>query len=268
MRLYLRENPRTLYLVTDPQDDPGRPSRALVFRAAEGSSSQAVVEFLPKDEVDLTTAIKLVPGRVIKGCLGLISVGNGAFVAMLAPPVRDTDASTTPTEIFLVVITSATMVGKTRPTATTEESVAQIHDVGFYSLNSATWDGFATDLGQRAGYDDQDSPVVDSFSTPTPNPVFEHPCAPITKILSTGTFYYSPEDRWDITSRLRLRLARRAESAGIVDAGLYDERFLWNEHIVKSLLEFRERLDPQERDDLDQTRFIVRLPAHTRTNAC
>ncbi|EPT03582.1 hypothetical protein FOMPIDRAFT_1046622 [Fomitopsis schrenkii] len=235
MRLYLRESPRTLYLATDPQDDPGRPSRALVFRAAEGSSSQAVVEFLPKDEVDLTTTIKLAPGRVIRGCLGLISVSN---------------------EIFLVVITSATLVGKTRPTASTEENVAQIHDVGFYSVNSSTWDGLSTDLGQRTGYDDQDSPLGDSFATPTPNPVFEHPCSPITKILSTGTFYYAHEDQWDITSRLPLRLARR-ESAGTVDAGLYDERFLWNEYIVKSLLEFRERLDSPERDELDQTRFIV-----------
>ena len=170
------------------------------------------------------------------------------------------------TEIFVVVITSATTVGKTRATATTGESVAQIHDVGFYSLNSSAWDGLSSDLGQRAGYDDQDSPVADSFATPTPNPVFEHPCAPITKILSAGTFYYAHEDQWDITSRLRLRLARRAESVEAVDAGLYDERFLWNEYIVKSLLEFRERLDPQERDELDQTRFIVGFSAHIRSD--
>ena len=87
------------------------------------------------------------------------------------------------------------------------------------------------------------------------------------KILSAGTFYYAHEDQWDITSRLRVRLARRAEAAGAVDAGLYDERFLWNEYIVKSLLEFRERLDPQERDELDQTRFIVCLSTHIRTYA-
>ncbi|KZT72567.1 inositol polyphosphate phosphatase [Daedalea quercina L-15889] len=237
MRLYLRETPRTLYLVTDAQDEPGRISRALVFRAAEGSSSQAVVQFLPKDEIDLSTAIKLAPGRIIRGCLGLICVSN---------------------EIFLVVITSATPVGRTRPSAQTVESVAQIHDVGFYSLNSSSWDGLSTDVGARSGYDDpSESPVGDSFPSTTPNPVFEHPCAPITKILSTGTFYYAYEDQWDITSRLRVRLIRRAESGGVVDMGLYDERFLWNEYIVKSLLDFRERLDSHERDELDRTRFIV-----------
>ncbi|KAH9844079.1 DNase I-like protein [Rhodofomes roseus] len=237
MRLHLRESPRTLYLVTDAQDEPGRPSRALVFRATEGSSSQAVVQFLPKDEVDLSTTVRLASGRAIKGCLGLISVSN---------------------EIFAVMITSATSVGKTRPSARTEESVAQIHDVGFYSLNSSAWDGLSTDVGMRSGYDDQsDSPLGDSYTNTTPNPVFEHPCAPITKILSTGTFYYANEEHWDITSRLPLRLARRAESGGVTDAGLYDERFLWNEYIVQSLLDFRERLDPQERDELDRTRFIA-----------
>ena len=78
MYLYLSESPRTLYLVTSSQDERrGCSPRALVFRASQGSSSQATVEFLPKSEVDLSTAIKLT-SRIVKGCLGLISVANGA----------------------------------------------------------------------------------------------------------------------------------------------------------------------------------------------
>ena len=77
MYLFLSENPRTLYLVTSSQDERrGCPSRALVFRAAPDSSSQAVVEFLPKKEVDLSNAVKLT-SRIVKGCLGLISIANG-----------------------------------------------------------------------------------------------------------------------------------------------------------------------------------------------
>lgn len=77
MHLYLNEIPRALYLVTSQQDEKaGRPPRALVFRSAEGRSSQAVVEFLPKEDVDLSSAIK-VTNRIIKGCLGLISVSGG-----------------------------------------------------------------------------------------------------------------------------------------------------------------------------------------------
>lgn len=80
MHLYLGENPRTLFLVTSSQEEnQGRPSRALVFRAAPGKPSQAVVEFLPKHEVDLSSAVKL-SNRVIKGCLGLISISGGTVI--------------------------------------------------------------------------------------------------------------------------------------------------------------------------------------------
>ena len=43
------------------------------------------------------------------------------------------------------------------------------------------------------------------------------------------------------------------------DISSFDERFIWNEYIVRSLLDFRDRLDPQERDDLDRCQFIVSL---------
>lgn len=81
MYLYLSENPRILYLVTSGHDErQGRPSKALVFRTVEGSTSQAIVEFRSRDEVDLTDAVKL-SNRVIKGCLGLISVSQGMLFA-------------------------------------------------------------------------------------------------------------------------------------------------------------------------------------------
>jgi len=81
MHLYLCHNPRTLYLVTGSHDErKGRPSRALVFRAAEGVA-QVIVEFLPKDEVNLTSAVRLT-SRIIKGCLGLISVENGMLICI------------------------------------------------------------------------------------------------------------------------------------------------------------------------------------------
>jgi hypothetical protein len=78
MHLYLGNNPRVLYLVTSSHDQRlGRPRRALVFRAAEGNPTQAVVEFLPKDEVNLSNVVKLT-NRIVKGCIGLIAIDNGA----------------------------------------------------------------------------------------------------------------------------------------------------------------------------------------------
>ncbi len=38
---------------------------------------------------------------------------------------------------------------------------------------------------------------------------------------------------------------------------VYDERFVWNEYIIRSLLDFRERLEPHEREELDRCQFLV-----------
>ena len=77
MYLYLGDNPRTLYLATSQHDEKlGRPERVLVFRVAPSNPSQAVVEFLHKDQVDLSSAA-LATNRVIKGCMGLINVSGG-----------------------------------------------------------------------------------------------------------------------------------------------------------------------------------------------
>lgn len=75
------------------------------------------------------------------------------------------------------------------------------------------------------------------------------------KILSLGTFYYTPSPQWDISSRL-LRRVSKGKHIG-VDSFSYDERFVWNEYIVRSLLDFRDNLDPRERMELDLCQFIV-----------
>lgn len=80
---------------------------------------------------------------------------------------------------------------------------------------------------------------------------------PLTKIISAGTFYYALEPYWDLSSRLSQRVTRDTQAAQ--DMGHYDDRFVWNDYIVRSLLDYRERLDPLERSDLDKCQFIVSL---------
>ncbi|CCM05549.1 uncharacterized protein FIBRA_07776 [Fibroporia radiculosa] len=244
MHLYVAESPRRLYLVTTVQEErQGRPSRALVFQAADSADdtieAQAVVQFLPRDQVDLTNAVRLT-SRNIKGCLGLISVSD---------------------DIFLVVVTSSSEIGDTRPSAATPEVVAQIHEAGFYSLSSSVWDDLSGtgEITPSPGYGDQaDSVMRDPYtSSSASNSLFEHPCAPLTKIISAGTFYYALEPHWDLSSRLSVRLARRRPAGTTFDIGEYDERFVWNDYIVRSLLDFRERLDAQEREDLDRCHYII-----------
>ena len=172
------------------------------------------------------------------------------------------------TDLFLVVITSATEVGNTRPTADAPESIARIHEVNFYCLTSSVWDdlslvgdalpspSYAEQVDVMALRDPHDT-YQNSAQPQQPPPVFEHPCSALKKILSSGSFYYAISPHWDISSRLAERLSRDRSEAH--DLGAFDERFVWNEYIVRSLLDFRERLDLKEREDLDKCQFIVSL---------
>jgi synaptojanin len=86
MYLYLNESPRSLYLVTGSHDERlGRPRRALVFRASSDNHSQAVVQFLRKEEIDLSNAVRMT-SRIVKGCLGLINVSGGVSNSIYLNP--------------------------------------------------------------------------------------------------------------------------------------------------------------------------------------
>ena len=162
------------------------------------------------------------------------------------------------TDAFLAVVLAAVDVGNMRPSAARSEGVARITDVGFFSLNSSTWDTISggTDTMTSTSSDLEEYNPRDPYSYNNPQPVYEHPCSPLMKILSTGTFYYALSPQWDLSSRLSKRIARGKELER--DAITYDERFLWNEYIVRCLFDFREKLDSLERQELDQCQFIVR----------
>lgn len=149
-------------------------------------------------------------------------------------------------------MTSATEIGNTRSSAHQPESVAKIHEVAFHSLTSSAWDDPLLNE-PNFGPEAVDSAFRDNYQN---NAVYEHPCLPLTKILASGTFYYAMEPTWDLSSRLSVRLARDAASSR--DIGTFDERFIWNEYILRSLLDFRERLDFHEREELDRCQFLVR----------
>jgi len=135
--------------------------------------------------------------------------------------------------------------------------VAKIHEVLFYCITSHSWDDFSASQDTLLSPDNVDALMTrDHYPQSTTPAVFEHPCVPLTKILSSGSFYYAVDPTWDLSSRLSVRLARDRTIAH--DIGVFDERFVWNEYIVRSLLNFRERLDSLERDEFDKCQFIVR----------
>ncbi|KAG8692921.1 inositol polyphosphate 5-phosphatase, partial [Ceratobasidium sp. 395] len=243
MHLYLRDAPqRTLILATSSDDETraGRPRRALVFRAGEGAkaSSQAIVEFLRKDQVDLNGVIRLTSHEVM-GCLGLISVGG---------------------ELFLAVVTSAIVIGNLTPNNSNPEQVSKINEVAFFSLNTNTYDdlSLASDGPSSppiGAYEMSDAYERDNFGhqMQATQPVYEHPCSALSKIMSSGTFYYASNGKWDISTRLQARTKRQA----MHDHSVFDLRFVWNEYIAGSLIDFRARLDQTERDEIDTCHFII-----------
>lgn len=167
----------------------------------------------------------------------------------------------------MVVALSSSLIGNSRPSRTdsqaaSPEAVACIHEVGFYSLTSSTWDEHVPGSEGFPPYHDYAADTTnelgDGYIHNTPSaPDVEHPCLPLTKILSSGSFYYAVKPQWDISTRLSLRLKRGASSSQ--DISMYDERFVWNHYIVQCLIDLREKLDPEEKDEIDKCQFIVRL---------
>ncbi|KAF8528795.1 phosphatidylinositol phosphate phosphatase [Hysterangium stoloniferum] len=212
-----------------PHERNGLPRRALVFRTtAEGSrSGQAVVEFIPKDEVALSGVVRL-SSRPVKGCL----------------------------DIFLAVIISSTEIGNLCPSSKTPEKVSRINDIAFFSLTSSTYDDLSVASEGLASPDFQADQIMrEPYASQNAPNVYEHPCAPLTKILSSGSFYHAAYPHWDISTRLSERIKRGHGAER--DVAAFDERFVWNEYVVRGLLDFRDRLDPQERQELDHCQFIT-----------
>jgi hypothetical protein len=176
--------------------------------------------------------------------------------------------------MFIAVVTSATEVGNVRPTAPYPEIAAKIHDVSFFCLTSSAWDSapssnealpsptFADHADVMSMRDVRDL----DYQQTNQGVALEHPCAPLTKILSSGTFYYalaSDGNSWDISTRLSERV-RRDQGSSVQDASIFDSRFVWNEYIVRSLLDFRGRLDPMEKGDFDRCQFLVKPKLRSR----
>jgi synaptojanin len=158
------------------------------------------------------------------------------------------------------VVTSATSIGNLRPGAHQPEEVHRIQEVAFFGLNTALYD----DLGAAEGalpspvhLDSADSVMREySYSQSQAQPsIYEHPASAITNLFTSGTFYFAPAPVWDISSRLSERIRKNQEVGDPFSS--FDERFVWNEFVVKSLLDFREGLDSFEREDLDKCQFIV-----------
>lgn len=192
IRILLRESPnRSIALVT--------PTHALVFRhipspndalasgllnpaypvhpraSVDGvTAPKCMVEFADVSSVDLSDYHPLTSTfKPVYGTLGLITVSN---------------------DIFICVITGTRVVAQVRP----GETVENILDVEFHCLNNAEYDIFLVDNSDPYNVEDT---IGQNLSRR--EPLVEHPCIELQKLLSNGSFYYSTN--FDLTNRLQDR---------------------------------------------------------------
>jgi hypothetical protein len=191
IRVLLREYPhRSIALVT--------PSHALIFRhspttndaiangsltaiqsipprtAGDGAAApRCMVEFADVASVDLSDYRTLSP-LPVHGTLGLITINN---------------------DVFLCVVTGAVKVASVRP----GETVEKIYRVEFHCLNSSDYDNTFSDNLDPYSVEGQDF----GSNLSRRDPLLEHPCVELQKLLGNGSFYYSTD--FDLTNRLQDR---------------------------------------------------------------
>lgn len=123
---------------------------------------------------------------------------------------------------------------------TRQDNIYRVASVSFHCLTSSRFDIESIIAGN--------APLPDP--TNEEQAYVEHPCAAISRILTNGNFYFS--STVDLSSSLETRLKR-----GNDKASTYVPKFLWNEYLLSSLLQFRNNLTQFEQDTFDGAGFLL-----------
>lgn len=244
-RVLLRDSPhRAIALATD--------SHVLIFRhspsatssglrsgsvnslSESGAPPRCIVEFSPWESADME-GYRPLSSLAVHGTLGLVSLNN---------------------DVFLCVVNGTAKVASVRP----GESIQRILSVEFHCLSRPDYDHLLID--QVNPFPD-DSLGEDGFNHGHKgDPLLEHPCMALKKLLSGGSFYYSAD--FDLTKRLQ----DRPTEASTLAIDSLDAGFLWNTYMIQPLVDLRSRLSDREREALDASRIltsVIRGFAHTVT---
>jgi SacI homology domain len=131
-------------------------------------------------------------------------------------------------------------------------------------LTSSKYDHLLNDqsnAGSTGGGDEDGLDFALSRSDGQP----EHPCLALKKLLGSGTFFYSAD--FDLTRRLQKRfvvalvvpsnLSRVLDQQPSIAIDSLDAGFLWNSFMVQPLVDFRSRLSPAVKAELDSSRILT-----------
>ncbi|KAK4500341.1 hypothetical protein PRZ48_008530 [Zasmidium cellare] len=232
IRVFMRDSPqRAIALATDTHVLIFRHSPTTVNTRAAGSSSsvneggvpRCIVEFSPWEGQDMQ-GYRALSSMNVQGTLGLVTLNN---------------------DVFLCVVSSSAKVATVRP----GETIQRILGVEFHCLNRADYDHLLHDQVNPFPTDGLDADGYDHGGHK--EPLVEHPCMALKKLLSGGSFYYSAD--FDLTKRLQDRPA----DASTVAIDSLDGGFLWNSYMIQPLVEFRNRLSQREKQALDDSRILT-----------
>lgn len=148
-------------------------------------------------------------------------------------------------DVFLCVVNGSRKVASVRP----GETIQVILSVEFHCLNRADYDHLLHDQVNPFPTDDLDANGYDYGDHR--EPLFEHPCMALKKLLSGGSFYYSTD--FDLTKRVQDRPA----DASTVAIDSLDGGFLWNGYMIQPLVDFRSKLSPREKSALDHSKILT-----------
>lgn len=195
----------------------------LLFRhiKTKDNTNRCAIKFESRADVDLKGFKKLYE-RDVDGFLGLIE-NNG--------------------DVFICTITGRRQVASPIPS----ETINKIHAVEFFCVNRADWDFMEFDANGMPIVSVAEGETEDDISSQQ----VKHPCADLRKLLSSGGFYYSSD--FDLTSTLQDR-GINSHSLSIDD---YKEEYMWNNFMLKEMIDFRDKLSLEMKEKLDDDGFLT-----------
>ncbi|KAK5112907.1 hypothetical protein LTR62_003729 [Meristemomyces frigidus] len=232
MKLFIRDHPRAIALATDTHVLILRHSssasvltlqKSASSTSLEGGTPRCIVEFSPWGAQDMSDFRSLTSMKV-QGTLGLVTLER---------------------DVFLCVVSGSSHAATVRP----GETVQRILSVEFHCLTRSDFDYLLNEQVNPFPTDDLDAGGHDHGGHV--QPLLEHPCMALKKLLSGGSFYYSAD--FDLTKRLQ----DRPPEGSTVAIDSLDAGFLWNTFMIHPLVEFRSRLSEREKYALDQSKILT-----------
>lgn len=216
--------------------------------AGLASSFKVIVEFVPKETLQLTNFRDITPNKSklkqIFGFLGFLNVKSNIHMGFI----------TQRRKLALPIVV---------------EDIYAITGVDFYCLNNDAYDHLiGRDVEEHQLLLQEQLQAAAANAPGSDRITLEYPAASVKRLLGSGSFFYLSD--FDITSNIQDRGLHKesshTEECGLKSVGFhlladspYFRRFMWNLFMNAELIEFRNKLSPLERQAFDLTGFLTTI---------